>query len=170
MQTQIRILYGRLVSDHQSFLFLIKRTLKKIYLSFQPYDGSTFFPTRGPIHCSLASEIAIASGGSQTIVCREDEREFKVPFTDNPSIANFFSNFTHSRYPPVSITMIPGGHIYSEGAVFSPDGTVLARDLSLDFSSPSDSHYLCRKPIHKSKHLKGSTLSVASWQTRSYYH
>jgi hypothetical protein len=149
---------------------VIKKALKKIYLSFQPCDGPTLFPTRGPLRCGFASEIAYAAGGSQTIVRREDEQRFEIPTTDNPSVAKFFSNLTYSRHPPVSVTMIPGGHIYSEGAVFSPDGTILARDLSLDFSSPIDSHYLCRKPIHRSKLLKGSTLAVASWQTRSYYH
>ncbi|MBD2124677.1 DUF563 domain-containing protein [Trichocoleus sp. FACHB-262] len=170
MEARIISFYRRIALNYSSITSLLKKTLKKIYLSYQPYDGPTLFLTRGPIHCGLASEIAIASGGYQIIIRREDERRFEIPLTDNPNIANFFSNFTHSRYPPVSITAIPGGHIYSDGAVFSPDGTVLARDLSLDFSSPIDSHYLCRKPIHKSKPLTGSTLAVASWQTRSYYH
>lgn len=170
MQTRIISFCREIKFNSLLIASLLKKILKKLYLSYQPCDGPTLFPTRGPIRCGLASEIATVSGGYQTIIRGEDAQEFEIPLTNNPNIANFFSNFTHSQYPPVSITVIPGGHIYSEGAVFSPDGAVLARDLSLDFSSPIDSHYLCGKPIHRSKTLKGSTLAVASWQTRSYYH
>ncbi len=46
----------------------------------------------------------------------------------------------------------------------------MARDLSLDYTHPFKSHYLLNRPIHRSQTLKGRVLSVASWQTHSYYH
>lgn len=148
----------------------LKQAIKQTYLRFQPYDGPTLFPTRGPTRCGLVADIATAAGGSHTIAIDGSDYRFEVPPTDNPSLADFFAHHAHTQIPPVSISQIPGGRIYVNGVVLSPDGTTVARDLSLDFTAPFESHYLCDRPIHRSQPLKGRTLSVASWRTRSYYH
>jgi hypothetical protein len=166
MKGRLRAFFKTVASRYPA----VVSTLKKIYLRFQPYDGPTLFPTRGPTRCELAANIAIASGGNQTVVLREDEYHFEIPPTDNPSIAKLFAAHSHTKYPPVSISVIPGGHVYANGAVFSPDGTAIARDLSLDFTSPFEAHYLCGQLIHRSQSIKGRTLSVVAWRTYSYYH
>lgn len=148
----------------------LRQILKKFYLSYQPYDGPTVFPISGPLRCSCAAEVAMSSGGKYTIVRQEEEQDFQIPSTNNPSIINFLARFTPTQYPPIAIAEIPGGHVYAGGAIFSPDGTVIARDLSIDFNARANSHYLCGRPIHKSHQLEGHTLSVASWGTQSYYH
>jgi hypothetical protein len=148
----------------------IKQAVKKVYLSFQPYDGLTFSPTRGPVQCSDAKSVALAAGGSHITVREQDQRTFRLPQTVNSSLSGFFSQFAQTDYPPISISEIPGGHVYFDGAVLCPDGTTLARDLSLDFTSPANSHHLCGRLVHKSKILEGRTLSVASWRTQSYFH
>jgi len=170
MNLRLTCFYRQLLAFLTFIKTQIKQTTKKIYLNFQPYDGPTFFPISGPIYCDLVENIARAAGGSHTIISKENQKEFELPKGNNPNIVRFFSQCSHTQYPPVSISVIPGGHIYSDGAVFSPDGITLARDLSLDFTSPPNSHHLCGQLVHKKRILKGSTLSIASWRTSSYFH
>jgi hypothetical protein len=99
------------------------------------------------------------------VLREKEERVFEVPNVGSQSLVSFFSKYARTEYSPISISVIPGGHVYSDGAVFSPDGTTLACDLSL-----TSSHYLCGRRIHRPLMLTGNTLSVASWRTRSYYH
>ncbi|MFH7245469.1 MAG: glycosyltransferase family 61 protein [Spirulina sp.] len=148
----------------------LKKGLKKAYLSLQPYDGPTLFTTRGPSRCQLISEVAKAAGGYHTTLRKGDTYSFPLPKSNHPAIAAFFAQYASGEYPPITVSEIPGGRIYANGVVLSPDGTTLARDLSLDYTHPFESHYLLNRPIHRSQSLKGRVLSVASWQTHSYYH
>lgn len=170
MNARLRTLLKTAVARYPAGGAGLKRAIKQTYLRFQPYDGLTLFPARGPTRCGLVADIATAAGGSHTIAIDGGDYHFEVPPTDNPSLADFFAHHAHTQTPPVSISQLPGGRIYANGVVLWPDGTTVARDLSLDFTSPFESHYLCDRPIHRSQPLKGRTLSVASWRTYSYYH
>jgi hypothetical protein len=148
----------------------VKQTLKNAYLQVQPIDGPTLFPIRGPIRCGLAAEIALSAEGYHSILKKQEIYDFPLPQTDNSAITTFLAQHTGGEYPPITVSEIPGGRTYANGVVLSPDGTTLARDLSLDYTHPFESHYLLNRPIHHSQPLKGRVLSVASWQTHSYYH
>jgi hypothetical protein len=137
---------------------LLKKTLKETYLRFQPYDGPTLFPVRGPDRCGLVSEIAAAAGGSHTTIWEGGTYDFPLPESDNPALTDFFAQYAHSEHPPVTLSQIPGGHTYANGVVLSPDGSMLARDVSIDFTHPFESHYLLNRPIYRSR------------LTHSYYH
>lgn len=147
-----------------------KKGLKNAYLRLQPYDGPTLFPSRGPSRCVLVSEVAKAAGGHHTTLRRGENYSFPLPASDNPGITDFLTYHASGEYPPITVSEIPGGRTYANGVVLSPDGTSLARDLSLDYTHPFESHYLLNRPIHRSQTLKGRVLSVASWQIHSYYH
>lgn len=147
-----------------------KKGLKNAYLRLQPYDGPTLFPTRGPSRCALVSEVAMAAGGHHTTLRAGETYSLPLPESDNPAIIDFLTYHAIGEYPPITVSEIPGGRTYANGVVMSPDGTTLARDVSLDYTHPFESHYLLNRPIHRSQPLKGRVLSVASWQTHSYYH
>jgi len=148
----------------------LKHTIKEAYLRLQPYDGPTLFPVCGPNRCALVSEVARGAGGYHTTLRGEETYSFALPESDDLAITNFFAQFAQCEFPPITVSAIPGGHTYANGVVLSPDGTTLARDLSLDFTHSFESHYLLNRPIHRGQTLEGDVLSIASWQTHSYYH
>lgn len=147
-----------------------KKALKNTYLRLQPYDGPALFPTRGPSHCALIAEVAKNAGGHHATLRTEESYSLPLPESDNPAIINFLTYHASGEHPPITVSEIPGGRTYANGVVMSPDGSTLARDVSLDYTHPFESHYLLNRPIHRSQSLTGRVLSVASWQTHSYYH
>lgn len=54
--------------------------------------------------------------------------------------------------------------------MLSPDGRTIARDVSVDFASPQNSHHLLAKRLPRCQRLLGTSLCIASAGTQSYYH
>jgi capsular polysaccharide biosynthesis protein len=82
----------------------------------------------------------------------------------------FFEERKTHLIPAVSITEIPFGRVHAGGVVISPDGSAVARDLSVDFDTPFHKHFLCGRRIQRPRKLHGKTLSVNSTGSSSYYH
>ena len=98
---------------------------------------------QGPIRCAFAGDIAREVGGEQILIHQGSESKIEIPATDQAELVSFLSKHSSTRNPPITITTIPGGRAYAGGVVLSPDGTTVARDLSVDFAKPFHSHYLC---------------------------
>ena len=72
--------------------------------------------------------------------------------------------------PAVSIIEIPFARVHAGGVVLSPDGSAVARDLSVDFGTPFNKHFLCGRRIQRPRKLHGKILSVNANGSSSYYH
>jgi hypothetical protein len=124
----------------------------------------------GPQRCDQVSSIANAFNGCQEQLYESSTTNFEAPETSHPELNKFFLEKRFRKIPAITITRIPGGRAYAGGVVISPDGVIVARDLSMDFGKPFSEHFLCGNRIQRPIYLKGSTLCVTSKGTASYYH
>jgi hypothetical protein len=130
-----------------------------------------FLYVRGPSRCALAGDIAKDVGGEQILIHQGSESNVDIPATDQAELVSFLSKHRSTISPSITITTIPGGCVHAGGVVLSPDGTTVARDLSVDFTKPFHAHYLCGHKLRRAVNLRGRTLCVASHgATGSYYH
>jgi len=142
------------------------KRLKKAYRSIK----DTLLYKDGPSRCDSAHNIAKLYGGEQEQIHGPTSTNFDIPVTGQPCLDSFFSAIKFREIPEVTITRIPGGSAHAGGVIISPDGTTIARDLSIDFGVPSSTHFLLGKRITRPQHLRGSAISVASASSCSYYH
>jgi capsular polysaccharide biosynthesis protein len=124
----------------------------------------------GPTKCDSAQNITISSSGSHEQLFGTSHTSFAIPKTNIPALHDFFAAKSIRSIPAVTVSRIPWGSVYAGGVVLSPDGTTIARDLSMDFGKPVSEHYLCHQRIQRPARLNGSALCVASAATSSYYH
>lgn len=142
------------------------KTIKEAYRSIK----DIVLYKAGPSRCDIAHNIAKLFGGEQEQIHGPTSTHFDTPVTGRPCLDSFFSAIKFREIPEVLITRIPGGSAHAGGVIISPDGTTIARDLSVDFGVPDSTHSLLGKRIRRPRRLRGSALSVASASTSSYYH
>jgi hypothetical protein len=142
------------------------KTIKEAYRSIK----DTLLYKDGPSRCDSAHNIAKLFGGEQEQIHAPTSTAFDIPVTSQPCLDSFFSAISFREIPEVTITRIPGGSAHAGGVIISPDGTTIARDLSVDFGVPVSTHFLLDKRITRPQRLRGSALSVASASSCSYYH
>jgi Glycosyltransferase 61 len=124
----------------------------------------------GPHRCDHASSIAQEWHGRHTEIYPASSTSFPTPQTNNTQLRAFFEKQKTHLIPAVTITEIPFARVHAGGVVISPDGSAVARDLSVDFGIPFQKHFLCGRRIQRPRQLHGNTLSVNSNGSQSYYH
>ena len=128
------------------------------------------FMKNGPTKCDSIKNITLKCSGSHEQLFEPTHTCFSVPKTNIPSLQDFFTTQSIRAMPAITVSRIPWASVHAGGVVISPDGTTIARDLSMDFGKPASEHYLCHQRIQRPARLRGSALCVSSAATASYYH
>ena len=73
--------------------------------------------------------------------------------------------------PVEAVARLPGGRVFGAGIVLAPDGRSVARDVSLDFGRPDDTHWLLDyEKMPPPVRLAGSTAVIATALGDGYCH
>ena len=128
---------------------------------------------KGPSKCLNSDELESIYGIKRNILyIREKEIYDK---TDNEKYNDFIYNKIdvsfESLNPEVFILEFDSGKVWGDGAIITPDGENVIRDISVDFGNDSLNHYLIKNQyIKKPKYFKGRVGCAASKGSKTYYH
>ena len=134
-----------------------------------PTPLPSFLPP--PVRCESLAALAARFGG--TIEARAPARTvtYALPTHASAEIRAFWAPETRVDFAEAITARLPGGRVFGAGAVLAPDGTSLARDVSMDFGKPADAHWLLTYPkIRPPEPLPGSTAVIASALASGYAH
>src|SRR5476651_1427655 len=95
-----------------------------------------------PVKCELLVDIARRSGGSVEVKSPAAPVEYGLPPHASAEIREFLRPHASIPFAPEYVAWLPGGRVVGPGAVVSPDGKSLARDVSVDFGQPFEKHWL----------------------------
>lgn len=108
-----------------------------------------------------------------TVETRAPARALTYPLPTHASdeVLAFWAAETRAELPAEITALIPGGRVFGAGAVLAPDGTSLARDVSMDFGKPADEHWLLSYgKIRSPQPIAGRTAVIASALASGYAH
>lgn len=124
-----------------------------------------------PVRCEQLREIVARSGGQLEITASERREIYALPEAATAEVREFFRRSTEALTGPDYVARLPGSRVYRSGIVISPDGTSIARDVSLDFGKSVNEHWLLgQKPLRAPEELGGATVVVASTLASGYAH
>lgn len=115
-----------------------------------------------PAQCETLVSLLDRFGGALERLPAHRPVHYGVPRQATPELVRYFAAFPAVIDEPDFIARLPGGRVYGAGTVLSPDGGSVARDVSTDFGSPPDRHWLqtqdrLRAPVR----IAGTTAVVA---------
>lgn len=124
-----------------------------------------------PTRCEPLAAIAQRFGGSV-------QRKQAIPPVALGATARFAGDVgvflsRHETMLPTheAVTGLPNGRVFGAGVVLAPDGGSIARDVSLDFGHPDDTHWLLDdRKIRRPQVMTGRTAVVASALGEGYCH
>lgn len=120
-----------------------------------------------PTRCESLASMVARFGGSCAAVLNPQSREprsltYALPAHATDELLRYFGALRTVELAPELTARLPGGRVYGPGIVVSPDGCSLARDVSGDFGSPPDGHWLlAHDRIRPPVTLAGDTAVVA---------
>jgi capsular polysaccharide biosynthesis protein len=85
---------------------------------------------------------------------------------------NFQKKYSITNYENKFKAIIPNALIFGYGAVISPDGISLARDVTPDFGADSSSHWILKRSAmwKRPRNLEGKILVAIHNLSKTYYH
>lgn len=94
-----------------------------------------------------------------------------LPVRANPELQEFWRAELRAEVPARFLARLPGGRVFGAGIVLAPDGTTVARDVSLDFGKPVGEHWLLTEPrIPPPQPVPGTTAVIATTLAKGYGH
>lgn len=144
--------------------------------------GGRSFPARGdhgamspgvalPTRCERLVDIAVRHGGTVDRRGTETRVDYALPTHATPEVRESFSAFASTVCDPEIVARLPGGRVVGAGIVVSPDGTSIARDVSLDFGKSASDHWLLgRKSLGPPVNVAGPVTVIASTLASGYAH
>ena len=115
--------------------------------------------------------IVARCGGSWEPQSGESQLEYDLPIHATDEIRDLFRASSSVIFGSDFMARLPGGRVFGSGAVLSPDGTSLARDVSVDFGKPFSEHWLLNyAKIVPPTLIKGTTAVVATALGTGYAH
>jgi len=124
-----------------------------------------------PLRCESLAAIAARDGGTRAIRAETPAETLALPERATAELRACLA-----QQPPVgpsveAVATLPGGRVFGHGAVLSADGTSVARDVSLDFGRPADTHWLLgERRLRPPTPLPGITAVIASALGEGYCH
>ncbi|MEO6004129.1 MAG: glycosyltransferase family 61 protein [Opitutus sp.] len=124
-----------------------------------------------PVACERLETIVARAGGGWSASLSGTQLEYVLPRAASAEIVELFRPLTSVIFGPDFIAHLPQGRVFGPGAVISPDGRSIARDVSFDFGKPFQDHWLLtfqkiRPPIP----IPGETAVVATALASGYSH
>ena len=125
-----------------------------------------------PRRCESLAELAARSGGTVQVRQAARLQEYGAVPAAAADMAAFLSGHRRVTCGEEIVATVPGGRVVHEGAIVSPDGQTVARDVSIVVGRvPDHDHPLCHLPrMPRSRRLRGRVLNAATAGGRSYYH
>jgi capsular polysaccharide biosynthesis protein len=88
-----------------------------------------------------------------------------------PELREFWRTELRTEVPARFLARLPGGRMLGAGIVLAPDGTSVARDVSLDFGKSFDEHWLLNESrIPPPQPVPGTTAVIATALAKGYGH
>ena len=124
-----------------------------------------------PTTCALLADLATRAGGWVTIREKESVVEYALPGHASAEVRDFLQARASVQFEPALVARLPGGRVFGSGAVLSPDGQAIARDVSLDFGKAFSDHWLLTYwKIPPPTPLGGTTAVIATTLGNGYSH
>ena len=124
-----------------------------------------------PTTCALLEQIVAQSDGLLTTRGGETRVEYALPAHVSAETHDFLQPQSRGNFEPAFLASLPGGRVFGSGNVLSPDGQLIARDVSPDFGKPFDDHWLLTyKKIRPPIQLRGTTAVIATTLGVGYSH
>lgn len=124
-----------------------------------------------PQTCDWTKAIVARHGGSWEPQPSEPPPVYELPVHASEEIREVFRASSSVIFGPDFIARLPGGRVFGSGAVLSPDGAGLARDVSVDFGRSFAEHWLLKyEKIVPPTLIKGTTAVVATALGSGYAH
>lgn len=124
-----------------------------------------------PVACETLAALTTRAGGTLAPLGPPETVAYPLPSNADPVVRALWAAESTFEAAPEVIARIPHGRVYGPGIVLAPDGTTLARDVSLDFGKPFDRHWLLglrRLPVPV--RLEGTVAVVACNLATGYGH
>lgn len=124
-----------------------------------------------PAACARLEQIIANWDGSLTSRTAETRVEYALPAHASAEIGEFLRPHSHLNLERTFLAGLPGGRVFGSGNVLSPDGQMIARDVSPDFGKPFNEHWLLTYPkIRPPVSLSGKTAVIATTLGSGYSH
>lgn len=94
-----------------------------------------------------------------------------LPVRADPELQAFWRPEMRAEVPARFLARLPGGRVFGAGIVLAPDGTSVARDVSLDFGKSLEEHWLLTEQrIPPPQPVPGTTAVIATTLAKGYGH
>lgn len=124
-----------------------------------------------PTTCETLATMVARFGGSLRLGPKVEVFKNEGAPEMSAEVRAFLSKQETALPPTDAVASLPGGRVFGAGAVLAPDGSSIARDVSLDFGRPEDAHWLLNDgKIRPPQRLAGRTAVIASTLGEGYCH
>ena len=124
-----------------------------------------------PAACARLEQIVQRWDGSLTLRTGETHVEYALPSHASAEIRTYLQSYASVNFERAYVARLPGGRVFGSGNVLSPDGEMIARDVSPDFGKPFDDHWLLNyRRIRPPVSLPGTTAVIATTLGVGYSH
>lgn len=129
----------------------------------------TYLPP--PQRCEPLASLVARFGGTFELRASAESIEYQLPMRATPEIRAFWQTESTAESSAEFTARLPNGRVFGAGSVLAPDGTSIARDVSLDFGKPPESHWLLTYgKIPPPRSLSGTTAVIATTLGSGYGH
>lgn len=124
-----------------------------------------------PRRSEKTEDIIARFRGSIDFQSHDAQVEYPLPQQASQEIIDFLKPYTFVAFENEFVSRLPGGRVFGEGVVISPDGDSIARDVSVDYGKPFEKHYLQEhERLPRPVRISGNTLVIATKGGANYYH
>jgi capsular polysaccharide biosynthesis protein len=124
-----------------------------------------------PVICERLEIIVARVRGEWTQQTPEARIDYELPVHTSTEIRELFRPHASLVLAGDFIARLPGARVFGSGAVLSPDGKSIARDVSVDFGKPFQQHWLLGyQKIRPPVWIPGTTLVAATALGAGYAH
>ena len=124
-----------------------------------------------PVACERLENIVRRYGGERRGKAPVRAVEYSLPAHATGEMRAYFQRTATGAAGESAVSVLPGGRIFGSGIVLSPDGSLVARDVSEDFGRSFETHWLLGYGrIRAPETLDGMTTVVAVNRGSGYSH
>ena len=128
-------------------------------------------PISPPLTCEKLTRILPRFAGEAELLTGDSRLVYAPPSRASAEMRAFLAPWAEVSLSPGLVARLPGGRVFGAGNVLSPDGRVIARDVSPDFGKPFSEHWLLNfQRIRPPVALTGSVAVVAVTLGEGYSH